>query len=153
MCKQQSRSIYLEHDGKIDRYELVYSRFPESMIKREISWDFVTYLLEHFNGNVHVDTLKKLEEQFAIAVEIACQRENKSRVPNKNRIMPRYMTIIMLYDKANRAIGGGSSVCTAIDIPDRKLGYRLAFERMKTGLHESGYTIIPRVEAEKLLGV
>ena len=157
MCKQKSRSIYLRNSDKIDRCELVYSRFPEPMIRglsiKGLRENAAMWILDELGGNVHMPTFKKIEKQFSDAEFLGNISRHAGRIKSNGWQYPRFITVIMLYDKSNRAIGGGSSVCTAIDIPDRKLGYRLAFERMKSQLGQDGYTIVPRVEAEKLLGV
>jgi len=153
MCKSKKRSVYLkEESGNIQHCFLVYDRLDEKDIGEYYnaeglcSEEFPLWMLEHLSGTVHTPTVREVTHKFYTASVLGDRARWKKNAKNGT---PRYITVLTVVNSKNEAIAGGCSVCSALDIPDRSIGYRVAFDRMKKTLKSFGLTIVPRTEVEK----
>lgn len=156
MCKPYYRTLYTKDtNGHVHSLRLVYDRLDEKEIKSyyeegsaPFPSDFTLWLLGKLSGTPHVPTIVKTVDKFFTAEVLGNRARWQRHAPREN---PRYVTVLTLVDGQNNAIAGGSSVCSAVDEPDRAVGYRLAFERLKDSLKDLGYSVISKAEGEKAL--
>jgi hypothetical protein len=147
------RHIYLKQNGHVAEYSIVYNRFDESDIKeycKKYSPDVTMWLLEKINCRVHTPTIKDAVDRFIDAEVLGSVAKSRHKVKHDK---PRYVTILTLLDSHQMPVAGGCSVCSAVDSPDRTYGYSRAFERLRGKLEGLGFSIVPRAEGMRVLGI